>query len=220
MDLDVSRIPAPLAWAAVAPAVALLAVLIRRLGVRAIGAALSRHVPLGATVAVLVIWQLRAAVEPAPAVHLLGAALLALMLGPALGALAMLLVVLAASANGAGDWSCVALNWLLLGALPAGVTALGLRLARTRLPDNPFVYILVCGFAGGGLSMAAVGAASGVLLVLATPLELSTVAASYWSAYLLLLFPEAFLTGAAVAWMSMFYPELVSTYSDPEPRAG
>jgi len=40
------------------------------------------HVFLGSCVAVLVVWQLRAGIEPAPPLHLLGTTLLCLMFGP------------------------------------------------------------------------------------------------------------------------------------------
>lgn len=220
MDLEPWRLPPLLAWGAFLPALVLLGLLLARLGRPGARAALARHVPLAATVAVLVLWQLRASVEPAPAVHLLGAALLTLVLGPALAAVAMLVVVAAATLDGAGGWSTLAVNWLITGALPVWVSTLVLGWARARLPDNPFVYILVCGFAGGGVSMAAVGLVSGLVLLAVTPLDLATVIKTHWSTYLLLVFPEAFLTGSTIAWMSMFYPAAVATYSDPAPRTG
>ncbi len=68
-----------------------------------------------------------------------------------------------------------------------------------------------------GVPMLAVGLVSGLVLLVATPMPLATVASSYWASYLLLIFPEAFLTGLTLAWMSMFYPQWVATYSEAAP---
>jgi len=173
------------------------------------------HLFLGSCVAVLVAWQLRAGIEPAPSVHLLGATLLCLMFG-ARSALLGIVGALAVStlAGAAGGWRGFGLNALLLGALPIASSELLRQTVRRRLPRNPFVFIFAAAFANAALAVALVGAVSGALLVLASPLDLDYVVRMHWASYLLLLFPEAFVTGGVVTLLVVYRPEWIHGYDD------
>jgi len=90
-------------------------------------------------------------------------------------------------------------------------------LVRRCLPPNPFAFILGAGFAGA-LAMAAVGIASTGLL-LATSAESADMVVDHYAVvfFLLLLYPEAFVTGAITPWLVMFHPAPVRGYGAPYP---
>ena len=94
------------------------------------------------------------------------------------------------------------------------------RAVNRRLPGNPFGYILVAGFAGAGLAMVAVLAASTALLLAAGGVDASRLLAQYATSGILVVFPEAFLTGMLIAPLAMFYPQAVATWTPPweQPR--
>jgi len=166
---------------------------------------------LGTCVAVLVLWQIRAALAPLPAVHLLGATLLSVMFGPRL-ALAGLAAVLAASTWQAGEgWRAIGINGLLTGALPVLVSARFERLVRRRLPPNPFVFLFLAAFAAAALAVAAVGAAGAALLGASGAAGLVR---AQLGASLLLLFPEAFVTGTLVTAMVVIEPRWVRGFRE------
>jgi len=176
------------------------------------------HVFLGSCVAVLVAWQLRAGVPPAPPVHLLGTTLLCLMFGPGPAMLGIVGILAATTVHG-GGWPEFGLNALLLGGLPIAATEGLRRWVRHRLPRNPFVYIFLVAFGNAAAAVALVGAVSGAVLVLASPLDLDYVMHMHWAAYLLLLFPEAFVTGGVVTLLVVYRPGWIRSYrEDYAPR--
>lgn len=180
---------------------------------RAPGAEMPRnpHVFLGSCVAVLVLWQIKGGVPPAPPVHLLGATLLTLLFGPRLALIGMSAVLAAHTLNGAADWMSFGVNGLVSVLLPVLFTATLARGVRRHLPPNLFAYIFVAGFAGAALSIGLVGLASGALLAAASPLGAAPVLDGHLPAYLLLLFPEAFVTGMVLTLLAVFYPQWVAT---------
>ena len=212
MDLHATLMPLPLAVAGL-----LLLALALLPALRGIGAepGLRGHRFPAALVAVLVLWQLRATTVDGPALHLLGAALLQLLFGWRLALAGILAVLAAHTANGGAGWLAFGVNGLVAGVLPVAVSALVTRAVVRRMPGNPFAYILIAGFAGGGLAMACVMAASTGLLTLVSTLDASRVLAHYTMPGAMLVFPEAFITGAAVAWLAMFYPAAVATWRAP-----
>lgn len=166
-------------------------------------------------VAVLVLWQMRAVTADGLALHLLGATLLQLLFGWRLALVGLAAVIAGHTANGAGGWLGYGWNGLLLAALPVWLSHLLTRAVARRVPGNPFAYILVAGFAGGAISMAAALAATTALLLAAGKLAADRVLDQYALSGILLVFPEAFVTGAVIAWLAMFHPAAVATWEPP-----
>ena len=77
---------------------------------------------------------------------------------------------------------------------------------------GPFAYVFGCGFGGAALSMATVCLASAALVATGSSLDAGEVLRGFLPYELLLVFPEAFITGSLVAWLTMFYPEWVATF--------
>jgi len=172
------------------------------------------HVYLGTTVAVLVLWQLQAGVKPGLNFHILGVSLLTLMFGRPPAMIAISLVLLAVTVASSGGWQVYSINALLMGVLPAAVTWEVYRLFIRWLPKHLFVYIFVCGFFGAALAMAATGLASAGVFVLSGVYPLDELMQQYLPYYLLMVFPEAILTGSFVAMLTVYRPEWIWTYDE------
>ena len=215
MDLAHPLLPVwllALAWAFLA--VALLAAL-RGGGRRALATAMEHHLFPACMVALLVLWQLRAESAQGPALHVLGATLALLMFGWRAALVGLCAVLAGHTAAGAGTWPAFAVNALIMVLVPLGVSALVLRLVARRLPGNPFGYILLAGFAGAGAAMGAAVAVASALLIGFSILDGDHLLDQFTGASVLLVFPEAFLTGATVAWLAMFYPGCLRTWRPP-----
>ena len=176
------------------------------------------HVWMGAIVVLALIWSLKAGVRPGLHLHLLGATAFTLMFGRQL-ALIGLSVVLAAVTFNAGlkdieGWQAFALNALALVVVPVFVAHLVLRFAERFLPPNIFVYFFVAAFFGGAVAAVASGVASGLLLWGAGIYGLDLLIADYLAFYLLLGFAEAWLNGAAITLMVVYFPRWVGSFDD------
>lgn len=172
------------------------------------------NVFLGTTVACMVVWTLKAGVMPGLNFHILGSSLLTLMFGWPLAVVAVSVTLLAATLTGMSGWQTFSVNALLMGALPAAVTWGTFRLVERMLPRNLFIYIFLCGFFGAALAMAATGLVSTSLFVLAGVYSLDQLAQQYLPYYLLMVFPEAILTGTFVALLAVYRPEWIWTYDE------
>lgn len=170
---------------------------------------------LGATVAVLALWQIRTGIKPGLAFHLYGIAGLTLMFGFGRAVLAGVLVLLANAAFGRGAWASLGLDAMLVAALPAAVSWGLFHLLDRWLPNHFFIYVLGNGFFGAALSVAAIGLATTGLMVVAGAYSLEYLLASYTPyATLLISWAEAFSTGMAVTMMAVYRPAWLETFDD------
>lgn len=170
---------------------------------------------LGATVAVLALWQIRAGVKPGLAFHLYGMAALTLMFGFWRATLAGVLILLANAAFGRGNWTALGADALLTAALPAAVSWNLFRLLDRRLPNHFFIYVLGNGFFGAALSVAAIGLATTAVMTLAEAYPIDYLLAHYTPyATLLISWAEAFSTGMAITVMAVYRPAWLETFDD------
>lgn len=138
--------------------------------------------------------------------------LLILAWGGLLGALALALM-----GGGVRAVLCSARGHLYPATL---VSQLVLQRVRGRFAAHPFGYIMLSGFAGAGVAMAASLAVISVILLAASPLDPDHLLAQFTLTGVLMLFPEAFLTGSTVAWLAMFYPAALCTWTPPWAHGG
>ncbi len=170
---------------------------------------------LGATVAVLALWQIRTGIRPGLAFHLYGMAALTLMFGFWRATFAGALILLANAAFGRGSWTALGVDALLAAALPAAVSWGVFRLLDRRLPNHFFVYVLGNGFFGAALSVAAIGLATTALMTLAGAYSLDYLLTHYTPyATLLIGWAEAFSTGMAITVMAVYRPAWLETFDD------
>ncbi|MHB1145835.1 MAG: energy-coupling factor ABC transporter permease [Thiobacillus sp.] len=170
---------------------------------------------LGATVAVLALWQIRTGIKPGLGFHFYGVAALTLMFGFWRATFAGVLILLANAAFGRGSWSALGVDALLTAVLPAAVSWNVFRLLERRLPNHFFVYVLGNGFFGAALSVAAIGLATTVLMTLAGTYSLDYLLTHYTPyATLLIGWAEAFSTGMAITVMAVYRPAWLETFDD------
>ncbi|PKO73088.1 MAG: hypothetical protein CVU23_04540 [Betaproteobacteria bacterium HGW-Betaproteobacteria-17] len=170
---------------------------------------------LGATVAVLTLWQIRAGIKPGLHFHFYGVAALTLMFGFWRASFAGVLILLANAAFGRGSWGALGFDALLTAALPAAVSWGVFRLLERRLPNHFFVYVLGNGFFGAALSVAAIGLATTALMTVAGAYPLDYLLTHYTPyATLMLSWAEAFSTGMAITVMAVYRPAWLETFDD------
>jgi len=168
---------------------------------------------LGACVAVLGLWRIKAGIEPGLNFHLLGATVFTLMFRPLLAMMAVALIS-AGVALWDGQYAAFAANCLIMGALPVGVTWAVHRLVVRWLPPNIFVYLFLNAFAGGAISMIAVGVAATLFFLGAGLYPIDHLLTEYLPFYILMGWSEAFISGMLVTVMVVWKPQWVATFSD------
>ena len=171
------------------------------------------NVFLGATVAVLALWLIKAGIKPGLNFHLLGATVLTLMFRPVF-ALFGLALVIAAISLWQGEYAAFAANLLIMGALPVAVSWAIYRFVDRRLPNHLFVYVFLNAFFGAAVAIAAVGFASTAFAMLSGAYTLQYLLQEYLPYYLLMAWAEAFSTGLIVTLMVVYRPEWVATFDD------
>jgi uncharacterized membrane protein len=170
---------------------------------------------LGATVAVLALWQIRTGIKPGLVFHFHGAAALTLMFGFWRATFAGALILVANAAFGHGSWTALGMDALLVAALPAAVSWGIFRLLDRWLPTHFFIYVLGNGFFGAALSAAAIGLATTAVMAVAGAYSLDYLLAYYTPyATVLIGWAEAVTTGMVITMMAVYRPQWLETFDD------
>lgn len=174
----------------------------------------THHVFFGAVVGLLVLWHITATRFPGLNYHYIGATLLTLMFGWRLALVAFSLVYLGMMLNGESDWQALALNILLMGAVPITFSQVLFTLVDRRLPNNFFVYLFLNAFFGAGLALVAMVLATTAVLVAGGAYPFAKLAAEFLPFIPLMAFPESFITGMLIAIMVVMVPSWVCSFDD------
>lgn len=202
-----------LAWACVALASLLLLAALP--GLRDLGGHPERlHLLFGAAVALALLWNVHARVDPGMALHVLGIPAAVLLLGWRLAMIAAALAEIALLALGITQQWLAPAGWLLSAALPGALIVAIAWAARYYLPRNPFVFIFVCAFFGGAVAVLGAWLAGSALLTWSGQPPPSGAGASLIAFLPLVLFPEAFINGAVVAMLIVYRPHWVRLYDE------
>jgi uncharacterized membrane protein len=176
------------------------------------------NVWMGTIVILMLMWSMKAGVRPGMNMHLLGATMFTLMFGRQLAILGLLVVLAAVTFNGADSggigWTPYALNALMMVVLPVFIAWSILRLVERWLPANFFVYIFVASFFGAAINTVLTGFVATTLLGVAEVYPMDMLFGDFFLSYVLLAFAEAWLTGAAITLMVVYYPHWVGTFDD------
>jgi uncharacterized membrane protein len=172
-----------------------------------------QHLLLGAAVTALLLWSIRAGVSPGLNFHLLGASLLTLMLGWEFALIVLSLALLGITLYGRAAWEAYSLNALVTVAIPV-LVSYRIFLAVDRRFPNYFAYVLICGFFGSGIALAAGGVGSVLVLWASGAYTLHYLLDNYVPYFPLLMFPEGFLNGGLAAILVGFKPHWVRTFRD------
>lgn len=214
MDLPVSLFPASWHWISLILSLFVchhLAVTIRWTHV---AAPAQLNLLLGFVVSLILLWSLRAGVKPGLNLHLLGAMVTTLALGPRLAIVALGLALAGITLNGALEWQAWPLNFLLMGVVPVLAAQLWLRTVERRLPAHLFVFIFVVAFIGSALTAMLQGALAAAAMVAGSAYSFAFLASDYLPYLLLLGFAEAWMSGAAITLMVVYRPDWVVAFDD------
>jgi len=166
----------------------------------------------------LLLWQLKASLAMGISIHLLGATLLTVLFGWQLAIIGLTAVLVSTTFimdfNQIESWQALGLNGIILILIPVFVSYHIVRLIFLRLPHNFFIYIFLSGFANAMITLGIVGLSSTAILILSSQLDASTLIHHYLPAYFLIIFPEAFTTGAILTLFVVYRPEWVLSFDD------
>lgn len=176
------------------------------------------NVWLGTIVVLMLLWSMKASIRPGMNMHLLGATMFTLMFGRQLAILGLSLVLAAVTYNsmltGNLGWSAFALNALAMIVVPVVLAWVILRAVERWLPPHFFVYVFVATFFGAALNTVLTGLAATSLLAVADVYTADMLFGDFFLSYVLLAFAEAWLTGAAITVMIVYYPHWVGSFDD------
>jgi uncharacterized membrane protein len=175
------------------------------------------NVWLGTIVVLMLMWSMKAGVRPGMNLHLLGATVFTLMFGRQLAIIGLSIVLAAVTFNSAGNgigWAPYALNALVMAMFPVFMAFGVLRLVERFLPANIFVYFFVGAFFNAGLITVTTGLLASLLLGLAGVYTAELLLSDYFPYFILLGFAEAWLNGAAITLMVVYFPHWVGTFDD------
>ena len=172
------------------------------------------NVFLGAVVILMLLWTMRAGIQPGLNFHLLGATALTLMFGWQFAWFAITLIVTGTTLNGNAGWDALPLNVLLMGGLPILVSNTLLYLAQRFLPHNYFIYIFLNSFIAAGLSSLTVALAAYTLYRYNGVYPAQILNSQYLPFMLLVALPESTLNGITMTGTVVYKPEWVATFHD------
>ncbi len=174
----------------------------------------AQHVFFGVTLAVALLWSASASIGDGLSFHFLMMTTVTLLFGWQFAVLSSLLALIVLSGFGRTGWDALALNWLLMGVAPSLMTWWLLRVAWRWLPRHFFVYVFFNAFLAAGISTFLALVVTGYVLVWSGVQTMEKVAHSFMPYIPLLAAPEAFLNGMMMAFLVMFKPQWIATFTD------
>ncbi|WP_349616034.1 energy-coupling factor ABC transporter permease [Azotobacter salinestris] len=187
-----------------------------------------QHLLFGTVLALFLLWLVRRDFVSGLSFHFIGMTAVTLLLDWPLAMLAGLAAQLGLLALGRQDLTALGINGLLLVAIPVSITESCALLVERAQPRNLFVYIFCSGFFPAALSALACLLAGFAVLWLDGRYEMPPWLLDYLGYLWLVMFPEAFINGAVISGLVVYYPEWLETFNrsrylqapwkDDEPR--
>lgn len=164
---------------------------------------------------VLLIWQMDISLlDDALHIHLLGACLMTVLFGWQLAFIGLCVVLATSSLINEVSLAAVALNSIGLIVVPVFSSYLIVVIVFRLLPRHFFVFIFLSGFANAVISILCAGLVSGILMDLFSNLSSDQIWGQLLPAFTLMLFPEAFTTGAILTLFVVYKPHWVRSFHD------
>lgn len=172
------------------------------------------HVFLGACVCLILLWHVKAQVNPALSYHLLGITTFTLMFGWSFAVLGAGIALVGVTLNSDLGWQGFAVNAMILGVVPVTLTQFILVLVRSLLPKHFFIYVLVNGFLTAGFVALASGYLAAGLLVWSGSFGMAELEQNLIPFFPLMFLPEAMLNGWLITILVLYRPGWVSSFND------
>ena len=212
MDLISVAFPPAWQWAPFALLLPLLAWALATAPWRRFDSSESVHVWYGSMVAMTLLWSIKASVGATFTFHLLGASVLALLVGTRLALPAVAVVVAIVTALRDGLWANYAISVLIMGAVPVAITSVTLKLVERFLPPNLFIYFFAVAFLGSGLAMLGSALIAWLAIILAVRAQSAIDDSLLYLVYLA--FGEATISGMLMTLLVVYRPSWVATFDD------
>ncbi len=172
------------------------------------------HVFLGTTVALLLIWSLKAGIKPGMSFHLLGATLLMLMFGWQFALFSLSLILFGQSLYGNIEWFAFSFNALVMVVFPVLFSFAVFRLSVRFLPRHFFIYTLFNAYFCAGLTMGVTMLLVSLLLACCTHYDFEMIRDNFLIFSPMMIFAEGFFTGMLATSMVLFRPEWIGSFDD------
>lgn len=173
-----------------------------------------QHRFFGATALVFLLWIFRTGIVEELFVHFMWLASLALVLGFRWSILSATIVLFAVTALGYEKVSMFGVNWLVGVLLPIALTYGIFSLSFHKLPKNVFIYLFVCAFFPGALTISLKMLMLSAYYNIDTSLGWDVIYRNYLLLTPLMLFPEAFFNGMTMTILVVHKPHWVYTFHD------
>ena len=175
---------------------------------------------VGLLFGISVLWQLSAGIRPGFNFHLVGATLFLLMFGWPIALITLALVMLGTWIYADMDLITLGINGLLMLAIPMLFSEWLLRVSQRNLPKNLFLFVLLNGFACAGFAMMLMVAATTLVLLALSHYTWPEIQYHYLIPAPILIFAEAFATGAMITAFTVSQPEAVKNFSEKDYLTG
>jgi len=174
----------------------------------------TQHLFFGFTALLFFLWSIQTHAYPGLNVHFVWLSACTLYLGPRLALFAGLFALLGNFVYLEENWHWYAIHYISGVFVPVMVTYLIYVAAFHKLPRNVFVYIFVCGFFSGAISIGCKMVLMAVFYMLSGLYSWDLVFDNYLILLVLLAFPEAMLNGMSMSIGIIYLPHWVRTFYD------
>lgn len=175
---------------------------------------------VGLMVCTPVFWHLNAGIHAGFNFHLIGATLFLLMFGWQIALIMLSAVMLVTWINSGISLITLGINGMLMLAVPMLFAEGLLRFARRFLPKNFFLFVLFNGFFCAAATTILMMAATSLVLLALTHYTWAQIQYHYLIPAPILIFAEAFATGAFITAFTVSQPEAVMNFSVDEYLTG
>lgn len=172
------------------------------------------HVWLAISVALMVLWYLRAGIHAGLDLHLLGLTFMTLLFGWRFALLGGVFALVGVTYAGAGSWETLALNALGQVVVPVMVSEWTYRLVERHLPRHFFVYVFLNGFVGSMLAITAAGLVAFGLASMTGAFTALQLENDFLMFLPMLVFPEGLMNGMAISIAVIYRPQWVWSFDD------
>ncbi len=173
-----------------------------------------QHIVFGSIVLVSFLWLFRVSIYDGLVIHFLWLTTLTLVLGFRWAILAATSALLISTLIGNETWSMLGVNGLFGVFLPILITYSVFSFTFHRLPRQLFIYIFLCAFFPGAITIGAKMLAFSAYYYIEGFYSWDIIEYNYTNMTLLMIFPEAFFNGFSITCLVIYKPELVHTFHD------
>ncbi len=173
-----------------------------------------QHIVFGSTTLVFLLWLFRVSIYDGLIIHFLWLTTLALVLGFRWSLISGTIVLLLSTLIGYESWAMFGINGLFGVLVPLAITYAIFMLCFHRVPRQLFVYIFLCAFFPGAITIGAKMLLMSAYYWVEGAYTWDVISYNYANMTWLMIFPEAFFNGFSITCLVVYKPDLVHTFHD------